>query len=315
MNKEIEIIIAEKFPEYDMSADEETKDDFWHDLPDKDKYDINAIHLKRTANPKFNYLLCWEPGRLDENELVTDYDTFYDVDYKWWEFQKDARKESLEDFKRSVEKHPEWATVEKLQKYIDDYNDEYENGYKMYMTGDWYRLIDEHGVFLYSQFISAKWFLFYEAESILDALEEKEIPYNFRDGDLMEAFESKDPKMIFDANGREKELDSLKDMLRDYTVDIIKYIDFLVAKYSRVFSGCVFRRDVGYEPGDSFDPFTDFIFFDELSLKKVSTKNFINSFNDLKVDYKEFQIMIEEMKQTIESDFKRIYNENRSRYI
>lgn len=317
MRSEIEEIVLEFFSDFDTTADDDVKDEFWHTLSEKDKYNINAEHLKRTANPKYDYLLCWEPGRFDTDVFATDFNTFFDIDYDWWLFQKKSRWDSIEDYKRSIEKHPKHATQEKLQKYIDAFNTEFTNGYKIYLNGDWYRLIDKNGTFLYSQFISAKWFLFYEAESLLDELESQKIPFTFRDDfDLIESCDLNDPKKIYEADGREHELNNLKKKLREYySKELIKYLDFIISKYSRVFSGCTFRRDIGYEEGESFNPFTDFIFFDELSLKRVSPKNFLDTFNECKVDYSEFQIMIDEVKYKVESDFNKIYDENRSRYI
>ena len=314
MKKEIEFILEETFPDYDIHADEETKDDFWYDLTDQQKYDINNKHLKKVGNPKYDYLLCWEPGRFDTDVEVTDYNNMYEVDYEWWEFQKNARMESIEDYKKRVAANPEKYSTEKTDDYIKTYSREYNEGYKIYLAGDWYRLID-NGVFLYSQFISAKWFMFYEAESLLDELQEKNIPYTFRDEDFMVSLRQTDPTKIYDAGGRELELDSFKDKISEYQKnDLIPYIDYMISKYSRVFSGRTFRQDKGYSEED-FDPFTDFIFYDEESLKMVSPKAFLKTFNNRKLDFKEFQMMVEEFKLKVEEDFDRIYDENRRRYI
>jgi len=314
MKKSIEDIIAEKFSEFDINADEDTKDDFWYELSEKEKYDVNAEHLRRNGDPKFDHLLCWEPGRFDIGIEVTDYNNMYEVDYEWWEFQKKSRFDSIEQYKKSIEKQPSHESSETLQKYIDEYNKEYDQGYKIYMGGDWYRLFDGD-IFLYSQFISAKWFMFYEAENLLDSLQESSIPYNFKENDIFKTFNLKDPKKRYDADGREEELESLLTKIRNYQLDeLIKKTDYFISKYSVRFSGCTFRRDKGYEQGDSFDPFTDFIFFDELSLKRVSPKNFLNTFNTFKIDYGEFQMMLDEFLFEVEGDFYFFYNKNRKKF-
>ena len=48
-------------------------------------------------------------------------------------------------------------------------------------------------------------------------------------------------------------------------------------KYETELSGKTFRIDTGYT--EPFDPFTDFIFFDTQSLKNVSPKKFLTTFN------------------------------------
>ena len=76
MKPEIDTLLQEKYPEYkDMLEDE--RDDFWDDLDDKEKYNINKEYLKLIANPNYDYLMCWEPGRFDTDEQATDYDNFY----------------------------------------------------------------------------------------------------------------------------------------------------------------------------------------------------------------------------------------------
>jgi len=312
MNKEIDTIINELFPEYDINADDEIKNDFWYDLSNKQKYEISAIHLKRIGNPDYDYLICWEPGRFDTDVKVTDFDTMYKIDVDWWEFQKKSQFESIEDSKKRMEKNPEKYTPEQIKEYHMQYDDQY-GEYSIYLTGDWYRLI-ENNIFLYSQFISAKWFLMYEAEDVLDTLQEKNIPYDFSNN-IFESLKETDPKKIYNANGREHELVNYQTDIASYkSTKLQNRIKFIISKYSKVFAGSVFRRDRGYNE-ESFDPFTDFIFFDENSLKKVSPKNFLKTFNACEIDFKEFQILIDDFNSMVESDFYEIYNENRSRYI
>lgn len=314
MKKEIDNILAEMFPEYDIEASDDAKDEFWENLTEKQTYDVNHQHLLATHDPQYDYLVCWEPGRFGDDEQVTDYNNFYEIDKDWWEFQKQAQWDSIEDMKKWMENDPKRWSPETVANSINRYNKEYENGYSMYMSGDWYRLID-NGVFLYSQFISAKWYLYYLAEYYLDDLQEEHIPYTFRDDDFLNTLNENDPTKRYKANGRELELDSYKTKIREYQSNgLIDYLDFLVVKYKRVFSGKTFRFDKGYEEGEDFDPFTDFIFYDEESLLNVSPKDFLKTFNSVQVSFDDFNVMIEEMKIKVKENFDLIYNENKSKF-
>jgi hypothetical protein len=314
MSKSIDEVLNECYQDYNILGDDEYKSDFWDDLTEKETYNVNALHLKYNANPKFDYLTCWEPGRFDDDEEVTDLDTMYDVDYRWWKFQKEASWESIQETIKWMEKNPKKTTPSYVAKSINRYNETYDKGYSIYMTGDWYRLI-ENDVFLYSQFIGASWYLYYEAERTIDDLQQENIPYIFREDDLILSLNEDDPKKRYDAGGREYELESYQDAIRDYQHEVlIEKIDTLIRKYSRVFAGKTFRKDKGYE-SDNFDPFTDFIFFDEDSLKKVSPRNFLKTFKSCQVSFVEFQKIIDELEEIVTADFNRIYNENKSRYV
>ncbi len=215
MRKEIEELLAELYPIFKDITDDDAKDDFWRDLSEKEKYDVNSTYLKQVGNPEYDYLVCWEPGRLDNDVEITDYETFYEADYDWWEFQKKSRWESIEDMKEWMEKNPAQTTPERVAQSINSFNDSYSSGYSIYLSGDWYRLI-ENDVFIYSQMISAKWYLFYEAERFLDDLQEENIPYSFKDDDnFLSTLNERDPRKIYNANGRELELDSYQHKIRE----------------------------------------------------------------------------------------------------
>lgn len=317
MRKEIEDLLVELYPSFkDIAADDDdAKDDFWRELPDREKYDVNSKYLKQIGNPEYDYLVCWEPGRLDNDVEVTDYETFYEVDYDWWEFQKKSRWESIEDMQEWMEKNPAQTTPERVAQSINSFNDAYSDGYSIYLSGDWYRLI-ENDVFIYSQMISAKWYLFYEAEKYLDDLQEENIPYSFKDDDdFLNTLNERDPRKIYNANGRELELDSYQNKIREYQNNaLLSHIDSIIRKYKRVFSGKTFRVDKGYEPGENFDPFTDFIYFDEESLRNVRPKKFLKDFGANQIAFVEFEKMIDELKDIVKQDFEKIYNANKVRF-
>ena len=318
MRKEIEYLLVELYPSFkDIAADDDdAKDDFWRALPDREKYDVNSKYLKQVGNPEYDYLVCWEPGRLDNDVEVTDYETFYEVDYDWWEFQKKSSWESIEDMKVWMEKNPAQTTPERVAQSINSFNYAYGDGYSIYLSGDWYRLI-ENDVFIYSQMISAKWYLFYEAEKYLDDLQEENIPYSFKydDDDLLNTLNERDPRKIYNANGRELELDSYRNKIREYQSNVLlSHIDSIIRKYKRVFSGKTFRVDKGYEPGENFDPFTDFIYFDEESLRNVRPKKFLKDFAANQIAFVEFEKMIDELKDIVKQDFEKIYNANKVRF-
>ena len=211
MKPEIDDILVKLYPVYkdlpeaDFINDQDdvyTKDDFWDDLSNQEKYNVNSLYLKMIGDPKHDYIMCWEPGRFDENEAVTDYTDFYDVDYKWWEFQKNANWSNIEDQKKMMLSGSKTYTPEKVAESINSFNDEYSE-YKISMTGDWYRLI-ERDTFIYAEMISLKWYLFYKAEFFLDSLQDEHIPYELKDADFETLLNTRDPEEKYNAAGREK---------------------------------------------------------------------------------------------------------------
>lgn len=325
MKPEIDDILVKLYPVYkdlpeaDFINDQDdiyTKDDFWDDLSNKEKYNVNSLYLKMIGDPKHDYIMCWEPGRFDENEAVTDYTNFYDVDYKWWEFQKNANWSNIEDQKKMMMSGSKTYTPEKVAESINYFNDEYSE-YKISMTGDWYRLI-ERDIFIYAEMISLKWYLFYKAECFLDSLQEEHIPYELKDADFETLLNTRDPEEKYNAAGREKELESFYTKIRVYlNNDLLNQIDNIIRKYKRVFSGKTFRIDKGYNDGseETFDPFTNFIFFDELSLKRVNPQNFLQTFRENQIDNKELEHIVNEFLELVKINFDEIYHANRSRYI
>lgn len=325
MNDIIESILEKKYPEYatlpivdDITADDNPREDFWSALSERETYAINAEYLKQTGNPDYDYLVCWEPGRIDdEKESLFDYPTFYEFDVKWWEFQRDATWESIQEQKEWMEQDSKHCwTPDRVAQSINDHNERYKE-YEMYCTGDWFRLI-ENDTFLYAQIISAKWYLFYIVEQVIDDLLDKNIPWSFKgtSDEWLKAINADTPEETYDAGGREKELDSLKEQLRKYTnQDLLDKIDGILKEFN--FSGKTFRYDKGYTdtPDEEFNPFTDFIFYDEESLKNVRTTNFLEDFGKHQEDSKELDKIAETLKEEVVIDFARLYDENKSRYI
>ncbi len=312
MKPDIDQILQKKYPDYSELVTDDEKDDFWDNLDNKETYQINKEYLMLIANPSYDYLMCWEPGRFDNNELATDYDDFYTIDYAWWEFQKRASWNSIEEYKKWMEQGSKTWTPEVVAKSINDFHERYKN-YSIYMTGDWYRLID-NDTFLYAQLISLNWFIYYKLEIYLDDLEDSHIPYTFKNDDLTNLFNEKDPEKIYDAKGREKELESFKDKMRKYQInELSSIIDSTLSKFTDTLTGKTFRIDTGYD-ADNFDPFTDFIFFDIQSLKNVSPKEFLKTFKEHQVDASIIEKIIDELKLVIFNDFKRIYNDNYKKF-
>lgn len=310
MNNEIDKILSEMFSEYDVHASEEVKEDFWNDLSDIQKYSVNDKHLRVTAKPEYDYLTCWEPGRFDDDEYVTDYDTMYDVDYNWWKFQMEAEWEHINDNKKYIRNGDDVYSPEKIAESINKFNERYEK-YSIYLNGDWYRLI-ENDVFIYSQFISAKWYLYYKAEEFLDELSDKKIPHTYKDDDILSILDETNPEKKYNANGREYELEEFKNKIFAYQRNnLLPLVELIVKKYSSNFSGNTFRYDRGYDKND-FDPFSDFIFFDEQSLKNVSPKQFLKTFKNNQLSSNELDDIIDELQGILLKDFNKIYKVNKS---
>jgi len=326
MDKILEKIIEDKYPEYkampivdDINADENPRDDFWSDLSERETYDINGAFLKETGNPTYNYLTCWEPGRLDEEkETLFDFPTFYEFDLAWWQFQKDAQYESVEECRQWMEKGSDHWTPERVANSINRLEEQYKDGYSIYCSGDWFRLI-ENDIFLYAQMISAKWYIYYELENMISELQNDALPYSLNEDDMsfLELLNEHDPEKKYKAGGREKELDSLQDAIRKYEGQpLIDLIDKEIEKHSEL-SGKTFRFDRGYveTKTEKFDPFTDFIFWDEQSLKNVRTKNFLEDIGTISESSTTITNIIKVLKGLVKEDFIVFYDANKSRYI
>ena len=319
MSNETDDIIKKIRPDYDTEGSEEYKEDFWANMSEKETYDLNALNLKTLGDPQYDYITCWEPGRFDDDEQFTDFNSVFEVDYNWWKFQRDASLESIEEYRGDPkDEQREKYYEESIEQHTKRYNK-----YTIYLSGDWYRLFDGD-TFLYSQLISARWYLYYEGEKLLDTLQEECIPFKYcrmddEDDEMDESGNFKwlnesDPTKRYDAGGREVELDKYLDVMRKYQQDtMLDKIDKLLIKYNIVFSGKTFRQDKGYEEED-FDPFTDFIFFDVASLKHVSPKHFLETFSDHQISFVEFQRIIDETKEMVRKDQEKLYKENKEKY-
>ena len=325
MNDSIEKILEDNYPEYkllpiidDINAEENPREDFWDNLTSIETYDINAQYLKEIGNEKYDYIMCWEPGRLDdENESFFDYPTLYEFDYKWWEFQKEAEYEAVEDCKKWMEQGSEHWTPERVARSINRLEEKFADGYSMYCSGDWFRMID-NGVFLYAQIISAKWFIYYELENYVSELQDELLPYSLNqdDYDFQELLNEDDPTKKYKANGRELELEALQELIRDYESNgLINLIDKSMTEEN--FQGAGFRFDRNYDREDpkNFDPFTDFIFWDEDSLKAVRPTDFLEDFSKIRADGSMLIDFIDDIRKQVKIDFMEFYNANSSRFI
>jgi hypothetical protein len=120
----------------------------------------------------------------------------------------------------------------------------------------------------------------------------------------------------YNAGGREKELVGYHSKIRKYQNDAVfdRIRDILTENADR-FSGKVFRVDRDYDkPEKNADPFTDFIFFDEQSLKNVQPKKFLKTFAENQVDFSEFKKILDDLKEVVYYDFRDIYNTNHTNY-
>lgn len=318
MKKTTNDILIDKFGVTYESLSDDEKDDFWSELPDIEKYELNQQYLLENENPEYDYLVCWEPGRFGDDEVVTDFETMYEVDYQWWEFQKQARWESIEEMRNYMEHGNPLYDAQQIADSINSHNEEYDKGYSIYLTGDWYRLI-ENGRMLYSQFIAAEWYLYHELETLLDDLQEEHIPYTFVD-DAINFMSSNRHNYQegdqYNAGGREKELVGYNSKIRKYQSGVmVDKIKDALKKHADKFTGKTFRTDRNYDKGlETFDPFTDFIFYDEQSLKNVKTKKFLKTFTEHQVDFSEFLNILNDLKKIVSEDFKEIYEANKLEY-
>jgi len=187
--------------------------------------------------------------------------------------------------------------------------------YKIYLTGDWYRLYDGD-TFLYSQFVAARWYIYYQCENPLETLREESIPhsYNILGNDIIPWLNERDPKKLYSANGRELELAAYMEVERNYQFDkLLDIVDKVIERYSIVLTGKTFRLDTGYSE-ENFDPFTNFIFFDEKSMYSVSPKRFLGTFKACQADFSELQKVIDEALEIVKRDQQQFYLENKMKF-
>lgn len=316
MKPDFDTVIGSIYSEYNAITDEDEKETFWYNLSDKDKYLFNKEYLIQTQKPEYDYLVCWEPGRLDENESICNFNNMYEFDYAWWTFQKEAELDSINQMKKWMENGSEYHTPDKVARAINYYEEKY-NEYSMYCTGDWIRLI-ENDTCIYGQLISAKWYIYYELEMLLDDLIDKQIPWTFK-GDTsnwLDAINANTPEDTYEAKGRERELERLKkEVSKLLNETILNSLDERLKAYG--LDGKTFRYDRGYEDTENanFDPFTDYIFMDVESLKNIDPKHFVNDFKKYQGDSVDFDKIILDFKEQTIRDFKEIYDINTSKYI
>ena len=302
MSEAIEEILETHYPEYKKlpipksdDFDYSARDEFWDDLTEKEKYNINAEVLKTTGPKDNDYLVCFEIGRLEDAQTIQDFDTLYDFDKSWWEYQHSFLTEEYEKIEEGERK-------DRLKKRIDDDSD-----YKIYCSGDWIRLF-ENDTFIYGQLISVKWFIFYELESYLSKLQEDFLPYSFKDDlknieTIEKTMNEKDPIKRYDAQGREQELESLLTLIREFeNNEMILMIDEELSN-NPSYSGKVFREHRGYTD-TNFDPFTSYIFWDEESLQTVRTTNFVEDFSSIEEPYEIIKNIIDNLMGEVEKYFK-----------
>lgn len=322
----LEKILENAYPEYaklpivtDVNADENPREDFWSDLTEHQSYDINAEFLKQTQKAEFDYLTCWEPGRLDdEKESLFDFPTMYEFDLGWWHYQKEAQYANIEDSKKWMDQGSEYWTPERVADDINKLEEEYKDGYTIYCTGDWFRLID-NGTFLYAQMISAKWYIYYRIENVIYELQEEMLPYSLNEDDLSfsQLMNEEDPEKKYKADGREKELDTLQIAIRKYEGHpLCALIDRELESHTEL-SGKNFRFDRGYKETETekFDPFTDFVFWDEQSLKNIRTKHFLDDFRVNTESSMILEDIIEVIRGLVKKDFMEFYHANKAKYI
>jgi len=163
-----------KYPEYVKKA-------FLEMLNEDELYNFNYEKLLAFGNADFDYILCTEIGRVEDENEIFCYKNIYEYDYAWWNYQRSFAFKDLEKISK-YEFGVDIDMIEKdVQKQLQFIKRDYFEEFDIYLTGDWFRLIKDKKL-IYFNLLSLKWHIFYHLENYIDELyEESEDIQNYTD--------------------------------------------------------------------------------------------------------------------------------------
>ena len=206
-------------------------DKIFDDFDDKDKYKANEYILLNTQLKKYDYLMCTEIGRINENENIFNYKNILEWDNEWWNFQK-----SHTDYKNMKTKYQ--------KKWWKHNFSEYKN---LYMNGDWFRWIEkkdwsskeDKGYMIYGVLEGLHSHISLKISDLIDKRIDKEYPNmfysNFREPMFKKIKNSKYftmKKSSYRAGGFEKELKKLQTLKIENFYKIEEIISEKIKPYS-----------------------------------------------------------------------------------
>jgi hypothetical protein len=224
------IIIADKLYPFITKYPEYVKKAFLEMLNEDELYDFNYEKLLAFGNKKYDYILCTEIGRIEDENEIFNYNNIYEYDYAWWNYQRSFAFKDLE----KISKYEFGADIEAIeidvQKQLGFIKRDYFEQFDIYLTGDWFRMI-KNDKLLYFNILSLKWHIFYQLEEYIEKLyEESEnikkytdnsnkllsiieeilsIDYSKLDGKIYEMQEGTDADYIFFNNSSTKKVSFL----------------------------------------------------------------------------------------------------------
>lgn len=297
----IERILLKRFPEY-AGLNEEDKDDFFGDLDDAAKYEVNqeACTIDGIGEDK---IVCTEPGRMPEGKTLLDYVNIMKWDKEDWEFQRESRLKLAEDCK----------DPEKRKKAVQEVFEDYEI-YSLTLWGEWIRLIEKSRM-IYGNLWSLSAYLQDLMDEWLTDWIRHAIPYDIEhqyvDSDDKSHGVCREVEFITKANGREKELDALQKKVWAYEKE--KGLERIQNTLNQAnLRGCTFRID-NFE--NSYDPCSEFILADEEVAQEITFEYFLRDFQRFQKPKSLIDPVVEDLKKAVRNDFLTIYRENATRNI
>jgi len=252
----------EKYPTYVVKA-------FLEMLNTKELSEFNHKKLLLEGNPDKDYIQCTELGRLECDNDIFKYDSLYEFDYDWWNYQREYTFKDLLD----KSKYTIGADIDNIEeethKVIMHIERDFKNKYDIYLTGDWFRIIKDNK-FYYANILSVKWFLFYQIEHYIEELYEN----------------NNDIKYYTDISNQALEI-----------------IETVISKNYSLLDGTIFILDEKAKH-ENDENNIDFIFFNSKSTKKVSFNSFLKDIDNNTTDYNVLENILDIVKNEIKIIFK-----------
>jgi len=292
VKKEVRVddVLASKYPKY-KDMDEETKDDFWGDLPENEKYIINQITTEANGFGE-DKLYINEASRNNDEVMIGTYKNLLDWDINCWNLQRKWRNED------------EYSPSD-----IGEYN------FNRGMTGEWIRFIEDSRL-VYGSLYSLSGFLWWRMEELVLEIENEIIPHNYiwnpplnidcdeEDGDCKNC-DCRKVTITINANGKEEEYEKLRKLTYEYIIYDGRG-EIIIRNLAKEFKG-TFRVD-NFENPD--DPYSELIVCDKETLEKINPETLLKDFKLFLNDKSILDDLLNNLKNTIDKDYREYVKEN-----
>lgn len=277
-------------------------------LSSSDLDKVNKINLMSNKKNKKNHFfkitnLCNDGT--DDEYYFYNFKNFADWTEKNWNFQKNSMENSMLEY-------PNGKTEEEIKRTVEDY---YGKTYEeLLLYTDWCRWVDNDRI-IYGSLNSMQNILIDLLSEVSSKFINSKIPNTYYHPINKMFVTSKTNKKYSNLNtkikaaGREKELESLKDKIREVENKLLKEETI---KYESKFDGMTFIDIKEYEISS---PMTRLIISNIKTAKKISTKNFLNDFGEYVQPYELItKYFRKKTKKVFLKELKNIYKENKKKF-